>query len=353
MSDTCNCIDIKVEVMMDEPKIKGEVDVTEVILCSDGEDYKRGYEEGHEKGYADGKKDGITEGYNNGYEQGKTDGYSDGYKKGYETGYSEGYEKGLADGIKEEQEKSIAITKNGTVEISPDENKVLSRVTVDVNVADSYYDTFWDNFQNNGIRTVYDQAFRTPWNDNIFKPKYDIKPKTAEGIFYQSKITNLKMLLEEQGIVFDTSKTTDMRAIGRESSITHLPCISVESCTSGNMSNTFYLMSSLVYIEKLVSTKNTVWGTNTFGGCKNLTTIEEIGGEIGSSFNVQYCSKLDDLTVDNIVNAYADMTGQTAPVLTFHADVKARVVADDAKEDTDPTKHNWLKTLTSKNVTLA
>lgn len=70
MSDSCNCIDIKVEVMMDEPEINCEVDVSEVILCSDGEDYKRGYEEGHAEGYTTGQADGYESGYDEGYEKG-------------------------------------------------------------------------------------------------------------------------------------------------------------------------------------------------------------------------------------------------------------------------------------------
>lgn len=126
MSDTCNCIDIKVKVMMDEPEINGEVDVSEVILCSDGEDYKRGYEEGHaqglvdgrsdgykngydeghkagsESGYTQGKQEGLTEGYDKGYTQGKTDGYQAGYDEGYSKGYSEGYEKGKTESGGEE-----------------------------------------------------------------------------------------------------------------------------------------------------------------------------------------------------------------------------------------------------------
>lgn len=51
--------------------------------------------------------------------------------------YDKGYEQGLTDGTKEEQEKSVIITENGTTEITPDENKVLSKVTVDVNVPDT------------------------------------------------------------------------------------------------------------------------------------------------------------------------------------------------------------------------
>lgn len=158
MSDSCNCFDIEVEVIMDEPEIDGEIDVADIIFCSDGEDYKRGYDEGHaqglidgqadgykkgydeghkvgsESGYSQGKQDGLTEGYDNGYTQGKADGYKD----GYEEGYSKGYEQGLTDGAKEEQEKTILITKNGTTEITPDDNKVFSKVVVNTSVSDTF-----------------------------------------------------------------------------------------------------------------------------------------------------------------------------------------------------------------------
>ncbi len=39
------------------------------------------------------------------------------------------------DNAKEEQEKTVDITENGTTEVIPDENKVLSKVTVNVDVA--------------------------------------------------------------------------------------------------------------------------------------------------------------------------------------------------------------------------
>ena len=51
--------------------------------------------------------------------------------------YNAGYEKGKAEGggtAKEEQEKTVNITENGTTEVSPDENKVFSKVTVKVDV---------------------------------------------------------------------------------------------------------------------------------------------------------------------------------------------------------------------------
>lgn len=50
--------------------------------------------------------------------------------------FNAGYEKGKNDNLsnKEEQEKTIEITKNGTTEILPDDGKVLSKVSVEVDV---------------------------------------------------------------------------------------------------------------------------------------------------------------------------------------------------------------------------
>lgn len=49
--------------------------------------------------------------------------------------YNAGYEQGKSEGVaKEEQEKTIDITENGTTEVIPDDGKVLSKVTVNVDV---------------------------------------------------------------------------------------------------------------------------------------------------------------------------------------------------------------------------
>ena len=91
MCDSCNCIDIKAKVMMDEPKIGGKLDFDgEVIFASDGEDYKRGYDEGHAQGLIDGRKDG----YQNGYDEGLAEGYDNGYTQGKTDGHKEGYDEG-------------------------------------------------------------------------------------------------------------------------------------------------------------------------------------------------------------------------------------------------------------------
>lgn len=205
---------------------------------------------------------------------------------------------------------------------------------------DSWYDTFWDGFQESGNRTNYNNGFYgASWTEEIFKPKYTIKPTAANAIFHLCPIKNLKEVLENAGVALDTSRCSDMRSLIQNSSITHLPCISFEKATSASYtSNTFYSGQELLYIEKLIVIKENVWGANTFGGCKKLTTIAEIEGEIATNFNVSVCSNLDSLTVNNIINALADMTGETAKTLTLHADVKARLTQDQIAQITNK---NW------------
>lgn len=74
-----------------------------------------------------------------------------------------------------------------------------------------------------------------------------------------------------------------------------------------------------------------------------LTELRVKQGTLKYSLNAHSCQKLSDESIDSLVNGFADMTGQTAIVLTVHKDVKARIEAN----------QTWLSTLTSKNVTLA
>ena len=77
----------------------------------------------------------------------------------------------------------------------------------------SEYDRFWDNYQYNGERRVYDVAFGTfdtvvanGWNDNNFYPKYPIIATNLCRAFKACAITNLKERLDDCGVYLDTSE---------------------------------------------------------------------------------------------------------------------------------------------------
>lgn len=160
--------------------------------------------ERYNEGYTEGKQDGYSEGFQASQDsiklQEKTttkngevtadDGFTGLSKvnvkvpERYDEGYNDGYDNGFGEGVssvklqtktitengeytpdngysgfskvnvsvtvplgKEEQEKTVDITKNGTTEITPDEGKVLSRVTVNVEVPDKYNEGYDVGFE--------------------------------------------------------------------------------------------------------------------------------------------------------------------------------------------------------------
>ena len=184
------------------------------------------------------------------------------------------------------------------------------------------YDRFWDVYQNYGKREVYSHAFRgDAFNDQIFKPKYDIVPTEADFMFGYSGydanntgkpyLTDVKGLLEQVGVVLDTSKCVKMEYFAYlAQSITRLPTVSHEGVTK--LQGTFRSCENLKSIDELVLRDN---GTNTFGTgtsapffmCSKLSHMI-VKGTIGqNNFNVSWCP-LDHESLMSIINALQNHT---------------------------------------------
>lgn len=105
------------------------------------------------------------------------------------------------------------------------------------------------------------------------------------------------------------------------------------------------------------------------GNPLNFSSATSIGKVFAYSYNVEHfrvvpksikinadfghCTMIDDDTLDSIVNGLFDLTGATAQTLTLNKAVKARLEADDAKEDTDSEKRHWISRITGKNWNIA
>ena len=220
--------------------------------------YDIGYHDGYHDGYGYGEVDGFTEGYNYGYDEGETNGKDLGNQEAY--------------------------------------------------------DTFWDNFQQNGKRVSYLYAFHL-WNDTIFKPKYPIIPTgNADSIFRAiSDIEDLAEYFEENDITVDLSSVTSCNDGFGNFGGKRIGEINLSNC--GYYNFMFSGCKNLETIDKLtLKNSGTPTYNNTFNGCKSLKNIV-IGGQFRNSVSFAQSTLLTHDSLMSIINAL--MTTSTTYTLTL------------------------------------
>lgn len=193
---------------------------------------------------------------------------------------------------------------------------ILPGIECDSNVISDYnagklaeWSEFWDTYQQNGSRVLYNSAFKHQWNDKIFRPKYDICPTNLEQTFQYTGIINLIGDLEKQNVKFDTSNCTYYLQAFQGSMITHYPTIDMSKAT--NTTYAFGSNAKVVKIEKLIVSKSTPF-VNTFQLANQLEEII-IEGTIGQNgFNVQWSNKLTHDSLLSILNALEDKTSDSS-----------------------------------------
>lgn len=203
------------------------------------------------------------------------------------------------------------------------------------------YDWFWDIYQNKGSRRNYGYAFAgSGWTQETFKPKYDIIVNDNNSSMFYTGCTNvnLEQLLEDRGLILDTSNVTKFATMFYVSYFSHLPVIDARNAIS--MNNTFQGMSYLVSLRKLMLNNE---GTTTFNTAfSNLPKLEHfvVEGIIGQNgFYIAQSTKLSKESITSIINALSTTTSgltvtisKTAKEAAFTADEWATLIA---------TKPNW------------
>ena len=108
--------------------------------------------------------------------------------------------------LKQQIEKAntlgIAILKRRGADVSENITTYEIMEAIDT-VPRNFDDEFWNIYQENGKRTNYSYGFSgRGWSDETFKPKFDIihKGGSLQYLFAESRITNLKAILEECGV---------------------------------------------------------------------------------------------------------------------------------------------------------
>ncbi len=182
------------------------------------------------------------------------------------------------------------------------------------------YDRFWDAYQDNGKRTSYAHAFAGRcWTDETFKPKYPIKPDRYGGfrMFESTGITDFT----RDGIVLDFSGVQDMRwafALSENTEI-KLPTIDLSNAINTNEIFTKYFGKSLSLI---VSEKTVLSYIITQA---NYLTDLTISGVIATAINLDGCPVLSTESIQSVINALKDLTGQTSQKVQFHTDVLLKI----------------------------
>ena len=228
--------------------------------------------------------------------------YDTGYEKGNQTGYDAGEAKGKEDLL----------------------------------------DSFWENYQDKGKRTYYNGAF-SYMTDEVFNPKYDIKPTQARYLFMFSRMTgSLPDRLKELGITMDLSADPSVMETFSNTGWTNIGEIYMPKATSGY--GTFAFSNKLKVIEKLTFSDSFAW-SSTFAGTKLQRLI--MGSKITKNgFDVQWSTELSKESIISIINALSDTT--TALTVTL-SKTAVNNAFETAKGNADgSTSEEWAALIATK-----
>lgn len=216
-----------------------------------------------------------------------------------------------------QEPQTITATPNGAEadSICPIMN-FLTDTEITVDYYSSYgmqteYDRFWGYYQDNGNQKDYRRAFGGyGWNDDTFRPKYSMRPINATMMFADSKITNLKKLLEECGVELDFSGVTYDRVSQTfaDSAITDIGIFDISSCSS--VPYVLYRATKLVNVERFIvnSDGRATFTNNSFINCSALEHII-FEGTIASDINLQWSTKLDLESLKSLFRCLRDYFG--------------------------------------------
>lgn len=227
---------------------------------------------------------GIDEVYGRGYGSGYSDGTQEGFDEGLYQGKHEIYDQ--VEPINAELEQTLYGTDTG---------------------GKSYYDEFWDAYQDNGNRGISPYQYSTPaWDESTFYPKYDLIARSnTYGCFYSFGVRDFVKRIKELGLVFDTSKATLIDVLFNGSYCTTIPYVSAASAKTAI--NTFRSCSYLVSIEGFEVHENLTY-SDTFTGCSLLENLT-IEGTIGQNgLNLQWSTKLSYDSIKSILDALSRTT---------------------------------------------
>ena len=195
--------------------------------------------------------------------------------------------------IKEEQEKTVDITENGTTEVVADEGKTMSKVTVNTNVA----------FEGDIGKPYIDTSKMTDFSYFCYKAvRLDTLEEidTSNGEVFDkmfADITTITDYLPELPKVLNTSKGKSFVAMFQSCiNFTELPSINTENAT--NLATLYNGCSKITQIDTL-DTRNCTSFSGLFNGCISLRKIPTLDTSKGTTFTYMFylCDKLETISI--------------------------------------------------------
>ena len=166
----------------------------------------------------------------------------------------------------------------------------------------SYYDEFWDTYQDYGNRTNYAFSFGgSGWTAETFKPKYDIISGSTDLIYAFARSldrVDLAQHLNDLGIVFNVDKCQNFNAAFVYCKFTRCPELNTSSAIV--MTNMFRQCLNLKTIDKLILRDDgkQTW-QDSFHECKALENIA-FEGVIGTNIAFATTSNYSPLNKDSL-----------------------------------------------------
>ena len=235
------------------------------------------------------------------------------------------------------------ITENGTYAAKEEGVYGFDPVTVEVDMTPAFeagqkaeYDRFWDAFQDNGNRTVYDYAFRDWAGCEEIKPKYPIRTKGLYNTFFRCfKLKQLPKEVYPADGSFDICYAAFAQCYALEKIEFDMP---IKTTNLNGMSSIFSQCYKLVSIGKITVDGLPYDFTSTFYMCNALENVT-FGGTIAGNLSFYHSSKLSLDSVQSAIDAMQDRTGTTALTLTLHKDVGKRLTE---AQKAEITAKNWI-----------
>ena len=261
---------------------------------------------------------------------------------------------------KEEQEKSITITENGTTEVTPDEGKTLSKVTIETNVVAGgevgkpYLDTskltkfnyFCSNNKMNELLDILDTSNGIEFNNmfsncNLLKTIPLIDTSNGENFSnmfeYCGNLETIPLIDTSNGTDFEfmfnncsflvTAPVLDMskaKNFGRMfQNCSKLKTVPLLNTSNGSKFDAVFNSCSLLETVTITTAK-TDFKANTFSGCTALTDLT-IGEGWAVSIYLTYSPNLTVESLHGMIENLADLTGSTAKTFSVGATNLAKI----------------------------